>query len=168
MALALLPGVLGGCGSLLQSNAPEHRYCARRRCRRRDGERHLAWPSLRVGHCWPTRSRHCTSCCCRTTTDEFTPARWPAAMPIRRSLVQTLRACNCLGRGSGEPVSADYRCRSPCGADADHTAPGRGAAVQVVPDCSIGRREGREVVSSFVVAGSVIGAANRLGEASRP
>ena len=47
--------------------------------------------------------------------------------------------------------------------ESDYTAPGA-PELHVVLDCIIGRREGREVIASFVASGSARAAANRLSE----
>jgi ABC-type uncharacterized transport system auxiliary subunit len=48
--------------------------------------------------------------------------------------------------------------------DADYTGGAAAPQVHVVLDCIIGRREGRDVVASFVVAGNAPASANRLTE----
>jgi cholesterol transport system auxiliary component len=47
--------------------------------------------------------------------------------------------------------------------DADYTGGGAAPDVHVVLDCIVGKREGREVIASFLAEGSAPAAANRLG-----
>jgi len=179
LALALLPGVLGGCGSLLQSNAkPEQTYYLRAPAVPAGAVTASATspePSLRVGHPLADPGLD-TSHIMLLQNDHrmsfYTGARWPAAMPdlVGSLAVQTLRASGNWAsvQDPASPFPADYLLQITVRRfDADYSdAPGGSAApaAQVVFDCSIGRREGREVVSSFVVAGSATAAANRLGE----
>jgi ABC-type uncharacterized transport system auxiliary subunit len=48
--------------------------------------------------------------------------------------------------------------------EADYTVGGASPEVHVMLDCIIGRREGREVIASFVASGSARAAANRLSD----
>ena len=66
---------------------------------------------------------------------------------------------------STSPFPADYLLQIAVRRfDADYAAEGANPVVNVTLDCIIGRREGREVVATFVAAASVPAAANRLGE----
>jgi len=47
--------------------------------------------------------------------------------------------------------------------EADYTSGGPAPDIHVVFDCVVGRREGREVVASFLAEGSAQAGANRLG-----
>jgi cholesterol transport system auxiliary component len=47
--------------------------------------------------------------------------------------------------------------------EADYTGGGTAPEVYVVLDCILGRREGREVIASFLAQGSAVAAANKLG-----
>lgn len=97
----------------------------------------------------------------------YSGSRWPAPMPqlLGALAVQTLRAGGGFGsvQDSASPFPADYILQITVRRfDADYTGGGAAPVAQVVLDCSLGRRDGREVVSSFVAAGSAPAAANRM------
>jgi ABC-type uncharacterized transport system auxiliary subunit len=48
--------------------------------------------------------------------------------------------------------------------EADYTEGGAAPTVRVVLDCTIGRRQGREVLAVFTASGSASASANRLAE----
>jgi cholesterol transport system auxiliary component len=175
----LLLGVLGGCSGLLQSNAkPEQTYYLRAPAVPAGAvaasgpapgaslrvAHPLADPGLDTSHIMLLQNDHRMSF--------YTGARWPAAMPdlVGSLAVQTLRASGSWSsvEDPASPFPSEYLLQITVRRfDADYSeAPSGSAApaVQVVFDCSIGRREGREVLSTFVVAGSATAAANRLGE----
>lgn len=178
LALALL-GMLGGCSGLLQSNAkPEQTYYLRAPAVPAGGvaaSGSAPEPSLRVAHPLADPGLD-TSHIMLLQNDHrmsfYTGARWPGPMPdlVGSLAVQTLRASGNWAsvEDPASPFPSDYLLQITVRRfDADYSdAPGSAAApaVQVVFDCSIGRREGREVLSTFVVAGSATAAANRLGE----
>jgi ABC-type uncharacterized transport system auxiliary subunit len=177
--LALLLGALGGCSGLLQSNAkPEQTYYLRAPAvpaGAAAASGPAPGPSLRVAHPLADPGLD-TSHIMLLQNDHrmsfYTGARWPGPMPdlVGSLAVQTLRASGNWAsvEDPASPFPSDYLLQITVRRfDADYSgAPGGAAApaVQVVFDCSIGRREGREVLSTFVVAGSATAAANRLGE----
>jgi cholesterol transport system auxiliary component len=179
LALGLLLGVLGGCSGLLQSNAkPEQTYYLRAPAVPAGAvagndsaagaslrvARPLADPGLDTSHIMLLQNDHRMSF--------YTGARWPGTMPdlVASLAVQTLRASGSWAavEDAASPFPSDYLLQITVRRfDADYSdATGSAAApaVQVVFDCSIGRREAGEVLSTFVVAGSATAAANRLGE----
>ena len=100
----------------------------------------------------------------------FSGSRWPAPAPelIEALAVQTLRASGAwvsVG-GSGSPFPPDYLLQIHLQRfEADYSEGAAGApVVHVVLECVVGRREGREVLTTFTAAGSAAAAANRLGE----
>ena len=100
----------------------------------------------------------------------FSGSRWPATAPelIEALAVQTLRASGAwvsVG-SSGGPFPADYLLQIHVQRfEADYSEGTAGApVVHVVLECVVGRREGREVLTTFTAAGSAAAAANRLGE----
>ena len=100
----------------------------------------------------------------------FSGSRWPATAPelIEALAVQTLRASGAwvsVG-SSGGPFPADYLLQIQLQRfEADYSEGTAGApVVHVVLECVVGRREGREVLTTFTAAGSAAAAANRLGE----
>ena len=100
----------------------------------------------------------------------FSGSRWPATAPelIEALAVQTLRTSGAwvsVG-SSGGPFPADYLLQIHVQRfEADYSEGTAGApVVHVVLECVVGRREGREVLTTFTAAGSAAAAANRLGE----
>ena len=100
----------------------------------------------------------------------FSGSRWPATAPelIEALAVQTLRTSGAwvsVG-SSGGPFPADYLLQIQLQRfEADYSEGTAGApVVHVVLECVVGRREGREVLTTFTAAGSAAAAANRLGE----
>jgi cholesterol transport system auxiliary component len=178
-ALVLIPlaAALGGCGGLLRSTAaPEQTYYLRApvepgassaapagtaRLSSLRVARPFADPGLDTSHIMLLESDHRMSF--------YTGARWPSPMPQMLSAltVQTLRASGqwVSVEDSASAFPSDYLLQITVRRfDADYTG-GAGAApvVQVVLDCNIGRRDGREVIGSFLVSGSAPAPANRLG-----
>jgi ABC-type uncharacterized transport system auxiliary subunit len=99
----------------------------------------------------------------------FAGSRWPSPVAdvVEALALETLR-------GTGEWSSVEDS-RSPFPSDyllqvavrrfeADYTAPGTAPEVHVALDCIIGRREGREVIATFVASGTARAAANRLSD----
>jgi cholesterol transport system auxiliary component len=176
--LAALAGALGGCSGLLHSNVPaEQNYYLRAPAVPAGSvatgtgslpsslrvARPLADPGLDSSHIMLLQSDHRMS--------YFTGARWPAPMPqlIASLAVQTLRASGnwTSVEDSASPFPSDYLLQITVRRfDADYTGGASGAAptVHVVFDCVVGRRDGREVIATFVVAGSAAATANRLSE----
>lgn len=98
----------------------------------------------------------------------YAASRWPAAAPqvIEALSVETLRASGAWSsvQDASSPFPAQYLLQITVRRfDADYTA-GAVPAVHVVLDCTIGRREGREVIASFVAQGTQSAAADRMGE----
>lgn len=98
----------------------------------------------------------------------YSGSRWPAAAPevIEALAVQTLRASGAWSsvEDSASPFPSEYLLQVTLRRfEADYSG-GAAAApvVQVVLDCIIGRREGREVLATFIASASAPAAANRL------
>jgi cholesterol transport system auxiliary component len=99
----------------------------------------------------------------------YSGARWPAPVPelIESLAVQTLRASGDWAsvQDSASPFPADYLLQMHVRRfEADYTAGGTAPLAQVVFDCTVGRRHGREVLASFTVAGSAAASANHLSQ----
>jgi cholesterol transport system auxiliary component len=178
-ALLLLPfaAAVCGCGGLLRSTAaPEQTYYLRapqpaagsaavpgaERLSSMRVARPLADPGLDSSHITLLETDHRMSF--------YTGSRWPAPMPqmLGALAVQTLRAsAQWLSvEDSASAFPSDYLLQITVRRfDAEYSG-GAGAApeVHVVLDCNIGRREGREVIGSFLVSGSASAAANRMGD----
>jgi cholesterol transport system auxiliary component len=100
----------------------------------------------------------------------YSGSRWPAPAPelIEALAVQTLRDSGAWSsvEDSASPFPSEYLLQVTLRSfEADYTS-GAAAAplVNVVLDCIIGRREGRDVVATFVASASAPASANRLGE----
>ena len=177
-ALLLVPfaAALCGCGGLLRSTAaPEQTYYLRAPAAPSSAAatasgppsslrvaRPLADPGLESSHIVLRESDHRMSF--------YTGSRWPAPMPqmLGSLVVQTLRASGQWAsvEDSASAFPSDYLLQVTVRRfDADYAGGASAApAVSVVLDCNIGRRDGREVIGSFVVQGSAPAAANRLAQ----
>jgi len=173
--LPLLCLGLAGCSGLFQSKAkPEQTYYLRAPAARTAATSAPAIPaSVRVIR--PAASPGLdTSRIMLVEADHrmnfFSGSRWPATAPelIEALAVQTLRTSGAwvsVG-SSGGPFPADYLLQIQLQRfEADYSEGTAGApVVHVVLECVVGRREGREVLTTFTAAGSAAAAANRLGE----
>jgi len=174
-AAALLSLLLCGCTGLFTSNEqPEQTYYLRAPAVPSGGAaaapagspslriaRPFADPGLDSSHLMLLQSDHRMS--------YYTGARWPGPMPemVSALAVQSLRAAGQWNsvEDSASPFPSDYLLQITVRRfDADYTSGDPAPQVQVVFDCVVGRRDGREVVGSFVVSGSAAASANRLGE----
>ena len=98
----------------------------------------------------------------------YAASRWPAPLPdvIEALAVETLRGSGVWAtvEDSASPFPADYLLQIAVRRfEADYSTGGAAPVVQVVLDCSIGRRAGSDVIATFTTSGSVPAAANRLG-----
>jgi cholesterol transport system auxiliary component len=170
---APLLGLLGGCTGLLHSTArPEQVYYLRAPAHRETGGAPSAVASVRVGHPMADPGLDTSHIILRQPDHRmsfYAGSRWPSPMPdlVASLAVQTLR-------GSGEwtsvedsasPFPSDYLLQITVRRfDADYSGGAAAPEVHVVFDCIIGRREGRDIISSFVVSGSAPATANRQAE----
>lgn len=179
-ALALLAAQLGGCGGLLHSNAqPEQTYYLRAPGAGPPAPAAAAVVtpdalsvSLRVGH--PSTdpgldSPHIMLVRADHRMDFYVGGRWAAPVPelVEALTVQTLRGSQQWAsvEDSRSPFPSSYLLQIAVRRfEADYTGGGQAPTVQVVLDCIMGRREGREVVATFVASGSAAAGANRLSE----
>ena len=167
--------VAGGCGGLLRSTAaPEQTYYLRAPAVPAGSApagtnlsslriaRPLADPGLDSSHIMLLESDHRMSF--------YSGSRWPAPMPqmLGALAVQTLRASGqwVSVEDSASAFPADYLLQITVRRfDADYSGGATTAPqVHVVLDCSVGRRDGREVIGGFLVSGTATAAANRQGE----
>ncbi len=171
-ALGAAPLLLGACAGLLHSSAaPEQTYYLRapqpQSAAAAAGATSLrvahpvADPGLDTSHIMLLQPDHRMSF--------FTGARWPAPLAdvVGALMVQTLRASGHWQSVQG-PESAfpsDYLLQVTIRRfDADYASANTAPEVRVVLECAVGRREGREVLSTFVAEGHASATANRLGE----
>ena len=99
----------------------------------------------------------------------YAASRWPGTAPevIGALTTETLRASGDWNwvQDSGSSFPADYLLHITVRHfEADYSAGGGAPQVQVVLDCTLGRREGREVIASFVAQGVATAAADRMSE----
>jgi ABC-type uncharacterized transport system auxiliary subunit len=99
----------------------------------------------------------------------YAGSRWPGTAPevIGALTVETLRASGEWNwvQDSASAFPADYLLHITVRRfEADYSGGGGAPQVQVVLDCTIGRREGREVIASFVAQGAAMAAADRMSE----
>ncbi len=169
----LLCLLASGCGGLLHSTArPEQTYYLR-------APAAAAAPaavaqngpmSLRVAH--PNaapglESPHIMLLQSDYRMDFFTGVRWPASTPevIESLVVQTLRASGDWSSVAdpGSPFPSDFLLQIGVRRfEADYSGGGAAPVVHVVLDCILGRREGRDVIATFVASGEANAAANRV------
>jgi len=99
----------------------------------------------------------------------YAGSRWPGTAPqvIGALTVETLRASGAWNwvQDSASAFPADYLLQITVRRfEADYSGGGGAPQVQVVLDCTLGRREGREVIASFVAQGAATAAADRMSE----
>ena len=98
----------------------------------------------------------------------YLASRWPAAAPnmVESLAVEKLRGSG-MWQSVGDSTSAfpsDYVIQVVIRRfEADYGGGGPAPDIHVVFDCVVGKRDGREVVASFLAEGSAQAAANRLG-----
>jgi ABC-type uncharacterized transport system auxiliary subunit len=95
--------------------------------------------------------------------------RWPAPLPdmVEALAVETLRASGAWQsvQDSGSPFTSEYLLSiSVRRFEADYTRGRTAPQVEVVLDCTLGARAGRELVTSFVAEGSAAAAGDRMTE----
>ncbi len=170
--IALLCVLLSGCSSLLHSSVqPAQTYYLRAPTPAESAavpdttaslriEQLIAGPGLDTTHIMLVQADH--------RMNFYAGSRWPAAAPrlIEALAVETLRGFGgwTSVQDSGSPFPAQYLLQITLRRfDADYTGAGLPVA-QVVFDCTLGRREGREVIASFVAQGAAPAAADRMGD----
>ena len=165
--------LLGGCSGLLHSTAaPEQIYYLRPPAPSDAAPAAPAVASVRVGHPMADPGFDTPHIMLRQPDHRmsfYAGSRWPSAMPdvVAALVVQTLRASGnwTSVEDSASPFPSDYLLQITVRRfDADYSAGTVAPEVHVMFDCMIGRREGREPVSSFVVSGSAPATQNRRAE----
>ena len=165
--------LLGGCSGLLHSTAaPEQIYYLRAPAPSDAAPAAPAGASVRVGHPMADPGLDTPHIMLRQPDHRmsfYAGSRWPSAMPdvVAALVVQTLRASGnwTSVEDSASPFPSDYLLQITVRRfDADYSTGTAAPEVHVMFDCIIGRREGRNLVSSFVVSGSALATQNRRAE----
>ncbi len=171
--VALVALLVGGCTGLLHSTAaPEQIYYLRAPAPRDASAGASAGVSVRVGHPLADPGLDTSHIMLREPDHRmsfYAGSRWPAAMPdvVAALAVQTLRDSGnwTSVEDSASPFPSDYLLQITVRRfDADYSAGASAPEVHVLFECIIGRREGRDVVGSFVASASAPAAANRRAE----
>ena len=169
LVLAALVVTLGGCTGLFHSNArPDQVYYLRARATAARPQpvaaslrvaRPLAGPGLGLAQIVLVESDRRMS--------YYVASRWPAPAPslVEAMVVEKLRASGAWQavEDSASAFPSDYVLQMTVRRfEADYTGGGVAPVVHVVLDCMVGRREGREVIASFLAEGSAPAATNRM------
>jgi cholesterol transport system auxiliary component len=123
--------------------------------------RPLADPGLDTTHIMLVQADH--------RMNFYSGSRWPAPAPelLEALAVQTLRASGewASVQDSASPFPADYLLQLHVRRfEADYTQGGEAPSAQVVLDCTVGRRQGREVLATFTATGSAAAGTNHLSQ----
>jgi cholesterol transport system auxiliary component len=175
--------LLAGCGNFFQSNAkPEQTYILRPTTATgaagaaaaagdstataaavpvlsvRVG-RPMVAPGLETAHIMLVQAKH--------QMNFFTGSRWAAATPdlVESLTVQTLRASGDWSsvQDSSSPFPSSYLLTMTVQRfEADYTAGTAAPVVYVALQCTVGRREGRDVIATFTASGEAPAAENRV------
>jgi cholesterol transport system auxiliary component len=168
--VALLAAVpLAGCTFLHSNTKPEQTYFLR--APQPAAAAAALSSSLRVGHVTAgpgLDSPHIMLVQADHRMDFYSGSRWaaPATEVIEALTVETLRSSGVWSsvEDSTSPFPSDYVLQVQVRRfEADYAEAGAAPVVQVSFDCILGRREGRDVVATFIATGSAPAAANRLG-----
>jgi len=167
-----LAGLLAGCTGLFHSDArPDQVYYLRATAvEKGNGAADPMAASLRVNR--PTAAPGLDSPQIVLVQSDrrmsfFLASRWPSPAPsmIEMLAVEKLRGSG-MWQSIGDSASAfpsDYVMQVTMRRfEADYTGGGAAPEVHVVLDCMVGKREGREVVASFLAEGAAQASANRL------
>jgi cholesterol transport system auxiliary component len=119
----------------------------------------MAAPGLETAHIMLVQSNH--------RMNFYTGSRWAAGVPelVESLIVETLRASGAWTsvQDSGSLFPSEYLLATTVQRfEADYTDGGAAPVVHVVFHCTVGRREGRDVIATFTASGSAPAAENRL------
>jgi cholesterol transport system auxiliary component len=169
LLFVLWAGALTGCGGLFHSNALPDQVYYLKATPIPPGVTPVA-ASLRFNR--PTTSPGLDSAQIVTLQPDrrmsfFVASRWPGptSYMVEMLAVEKLRGSNLwqsvADANSGWP--SDYVLQVTVrNFEADYSKGGATPEVRVVLDCVVGKREGREVISSFLAAGSAAASANKM------
>jgi cholesterol transport system auxiliary component len=176
LAPVLLGLALAGCSSLLHSNAPPVQIYTLRAPSVSDagpagsasGSGSLrvahprAAPGLETAQIVLLQSDH--------RLDVYAASAWAAEAP---ALLESLAVATLRGSGqwrsvqdAESPFPSDYLLQiSIAHFDADYSDDtGAPPTVRVTLDCTLGKAQGRDIITTFVASGTAVAGANRLGE----
>jgi len=172
LAAAALAALVTGCSGGLHSDSPATQVYVLRAATHPQAtltpssaslhiSRPMAGPGLESDHILLVQSDHRMS--------YYTASRWPAALPgvVEALAVEALRSSGAWStvQDSGSAFASDYLLQIVIRRfEADYSTGSGAPEVHVVLDCTVGRRIGREVLTSFLAEGSATAAANRLGD----
>jgi len=119
----------------------------------------MAAPGLETAHIMLVQGNH--------RMNFFTGSRWAAAVPdlVESLTAQTLRATGDWSsvQDSSSQFPSEYLLATTVQRfEADYTGGGSAPVVYVLFHCTLGRREGREVISTFTASGEAPAAENRV------
>jgi cholesterol transport system auxiliary component len=168
----LLSGVVTGCAGLLHSSAPPEQVYYLRATPTQGGASGVPLrASLRLSRPIPApglESAQIVLVQSDRRMSFYLASRWPAptSSVIETLTVEKLRGSD-LWQSVGDSTTsfpADYVLQVLVRRfEADYTGGNTAPEVHVVLDCMVGKREGREVVATFLAAGSATATANKLG-----
>ena len=168
----LLSLALSGCGSLFHSNArPDQVYYLRATPLQGGASGAPLRASLRLSRPIPgpgLESAQIVLVQSDRRMSFYLASRWPAPTS---NVIETLTVEKLRGSGLWQSVGdsttsfpSDYVLQLFVRRfEADYTGGNAAPDVHVVLDCMLGKREGREVVASFLAEGSATASANKLG-----
>jgi ABC-type uncharacterized transport system auxiliary subunit len=159
-----------GCSGALRSSAPPTQVYVLRAAARPESRlketsvslhinRPIAAPGLDSDHIVLVQSDHRMS--------HYIGSRWPAALPsvVEELAVDTLRSTGAWSsvQDSGSAFPADYLLQIVIRRfEADYSANPSAPEVHVLLDCTLGRRAGRDIQTSFIASGSATASENRM------
>jgi cholesterol transport system auxiliary component len=169
---ACMAAVLTACSSGLHSDRPATQVYVLRAAAHPQSALARAQYSLHVGRPIPgpgMDSDHILLVQSDHRMSFYAASRWPANLPgvVEALAVDTLRLSGAWStvQDSGSAFSSDYMLQIVIRRfEADYSASPGAPEVHVLLDCTVGKRIGREVMTSFIAEGSSTAAANRLGD----
>jgi cholesterol transport system auxiliary component len=180
LAPVLLGLALAGCSSLLHSNAPAVQIYTLRAPSASDAGSNQTAPaaapgsaSVRVAHPRAAPGLETAQIVLLQSDhrlDVYAASAWAAEAP---ALLESLAVATLRGSGqwrsvqdAESPFPSDYLLQiSIAHFDADYSDDtGAPPTVRVTLDCTLGKAQGRDIITTFVASGTAVAGANRLGE----
>jgi cholesterol transport system auxiliary component len=176
LAPVLLGLAVAGCSGLLHSNAPSVQIYTLRAPSASDAgtdQTAAAAASIRVAHPRAAPGLETAQIVLLQSDhrmDVYAASAWAAEAPM---LLESLAVATLRGSGhwrsvqdAESPFPSDYLLQiSLAHFDADYSDDtGAPPTVRVTLDCTLGKAESRDIITTFVASGSAVAGANRLGE----